>query len=239
MNHTNSFTTLLKTELKLILRDGNIIIFGIVIPVGIMFVIGFLVPAQGLTASFAGVAGIGILATGIMGIPVTLAQYRHDGVLKQFKVTPVNPAMLLAVDALLEVFFVLFSATLVSGVAHFVFHVQIASAGRFVFIYLFNIFVIYSIGNLIGALVPDIQTCNSVTTIIYFPSLILSGTTIPFAMLPRALRIIAELFPMTQANILLSSAALGVTGPYDFVRFGILAAGAIVCYAVSVKVFRW
>jgi ABC-2 type transport system permease protein len=154
-------------------------------------------------------------------------------------VTPLNPGMLLAADALLEVCFVLLSGTLVSCVARFVFHVQVASAGLFVLMYLFNIFVIYSIGTLIGALVPNIQTCNSVTAVLYFPSLILSGTTIPFAVLPRTLRIVAEIFPMTQTNILLSSAALGTAGAYDGIRFAVLAAGAAVCYAVSVKVFRW
>jgi ABC-2 type transport system permease protein len=237
--NTKTFTGLFKTELIVTVRDGNVLIFGIALPAAIMVIIGLIVPKQELTASFSGVAGIAILATGIMGIPITLAQYRHDGILRQFRVTPLNPHMLLAVDAVIEVFFVLLAALLVSGIAHFIFKVQLASAGRFALMYLFNIFVIFSIGTLIGALVPDIQTCNAVTTLLYFPSLILSGTTIPFALLPRGLRIVAELFPMTQTNLLLANAARGITGSYDFIRFSILAAGAVVCYAVSVKSFRW
>jgi ABC-2 type transport system permease protein len=239
MKNNNSFRALFNTELKLIVRDGNILIFGIVLPVAVMFVIGLLVSKQELAASYAGVASIAILATGIMGIPTTLAQYRHDGILRQFKATPLNPFLLLVVDTILEVFFVLISGVLVSCVAHFVFHVHVAAIPRFVLTYLFNIFVIFSIGNLIGALVPDMQTCNSVTTLLYFPSLILSGTTIPFALLPRALRIIAELFPMTHTNLLLSNAALGITGPYDIIRFCILAVTAVICYILSLRVFRW
>jgi ABC-2 type transport system permease protein len=239
MKKQTAFKALFSTEFKLILRDGNILIFGIAIPAAIMFVIGLLVPKGGLTASYAGVAGIAVLATGFMGIPVTLAQYRHDGILRQFKATPLNPFMLLAVDTLLEVCFVLLSCTFVSCIACFVFHVSVASPGRFILIYLFNIFVIYGMGNLIGALVPDIQTCNSVTTLLYFPSLILSGTTIPFALLPHVLRTIAGIFPMTHANLLLADAALGITGPYDSIRFFVLAVTAVICYAVSVKVFRW
>ena len=239
MRNNNAFKALFSTELKLIIRDGNIIIFGIIIPVAVMFVIGLLVSKEELTASYAGVAGIAVLATGFMGIPATLAQYRHDGILRQFKATPLNPFMLLVVDTILEVVFVLISCALVSCAAYFVFHVHVVSPVRFIFIYLFNIFVIYSMGNFIGALVPDIQTCNSVSTLLYFPSLILSGTTIPFAMLPRALRITAEIFPMTHANLLLADAALGITGPYDIIRFSVLAAVAVICYAVSVKVFRW
>jgi ABC-2 type transport system permease protein len=239
MKNSNAFKALFITELKLIFRDGNIIIFGIVIPVAIMFVIGQIISKQELPASYAGVAGIAVLATGFMGIPMNLAQYRHDGVLRQFKATPLNPFMLLVVDTILEVFFVLLSCALVSCVAYFIFHVHVVSPGRFILIYLFNIFVIYSIGNLIGALVPDIQTCNSVTTLLYFPSLVLSGTTIPFTLLPRALRITAEIFPMTHVNLLLADAAIGITGPYDIIRLIVLAAIAVICYTVSLKVFRW
>ena len=239
MKNNNAFKALFTAELKLILRDGNILVFGIAIPAVIMFVIGLIVPEQNLIASYAGVSSIAVLATGFMGIPATLAQYRHDGVLRQFKATPLNPFMLLAVDTILEVFFVLLSGTIVSCIAQFVFHVHAASLPHFVLIYLFNIFVIFSIGNLIGALVPDIQTCNSVTTLLYFPSLILSGTTIPFALMPRTLRIIAGIFPMTHTNLLLADAALGITGPYDGIRFVVLAAAAGICYTVSMREFRW
>jgi ABC-2 type transport system permease protein len=239
MKNNNAFKALFITELKLILRDGDILIFGIAIPVAVMFVIGLLVSQERLTSSYAGVASFAVLATGFMGIPTTLARYRHDGVLRQYKATPLNPFMLLAVDTILQVIFVLLSCALVSCTAYFVFHVQVASPGRFLLIYLFNIFVIFSIGNLIGALVPDMQTCNSVTTLLYFPSLILSGTTIPFALLPRALRIIAGIFPMTHTNLLLSNAALGITGQYDIIRFCVLAAIAVICYALSLRVFRW
>ena len=48
--------------------------------------------------SFGAVIAIGIGATGLMGLPLALADYRHKKVLKRFVVTPVSPAVLLFVQ---------------------------------------------------------------------------------------------------------------------------------------------
>ena len=48
--------------------------------------------------SFGAVISIGIGATGLMGLPLALADYRYKKVLKRFLVTPISPAMLLLVQ---------------------------------------------------------------------------------------------------------------------------------------------
>ena len=76
--------TLFKTELTLSIREFSGVLFGLIMPVGIMFLPGILhgdkpayegAPFTLVQQSFAAVAVIGICASGLMGIPLNIAAY--------------------------------------------------------------------------------------------------------------------------------------------------------------------
>ena len=48
--------------------------------------------------SFGAFVAVGICATGLMGLPLTIADYRDKKILKRFKATPVDPGLLLLVQ---------------------------------------------------------------------------------------------------------------------------------------------
>ena len=97
------FLTLFKIEGKLALRCPDGIIFGVIMPVGILFLIGFIAKDQqagnsGYTfmqSAFSSLITIGICATAFMGLPMTFSDYRDKKILKHFFVTPVSPRVLL------------------------------------------------------------------------------------------------------------------------------------------------
>ena len=68
-----TFLTLLKTETKLAVRCGDMILFGIIFPIGIMLLVGCISSPEAIALSFGGIATIGICASGLMGIPLTFA----------------------------------------------------------------------------------------------------------------------------------------------------------------------
>lgn len=78
------FLTLFKIEGKLALRCPDGIIFGVIMPVGILFLIGFIAKDQqagnsGYTfmqSAFSSLITIGICATAFMGLPMTFSDYR-------------------------------------------------------------------------------------------------------------------------------------------------------------------
>lgn len=78
------FLTLFKIEGKLALRCPDGIIFGVIMPVGILFLIGFIAKDQqagnsGYTfmqSAFPSLITIGICATAFMGLPTTFSDYR-------------------------------------------------------------------------------------------------------------------------------------------------------------------
>ena len=103
----NTFGTLLKNELRLNIRNMNMVIFAIIMPLMVLVILGFLYgtkpSADGaaytfLDQSFGALCTISICAGGLMGLPLLVAEYRERKILKRFQVTPVSPVMLLAVE---------------------------------------------------------------------------------------------------------------------------------------------
>ena len=86
-----ALNVLFKTEAKLALRGGDMVLFGVIFPVAVMLLIGFISQPEAVRLGFGGIASVGICAAGIMGLPLTISGYRHAKILKRFRVTPVSP----------------------------------------------------------------------------------------------------------------------------------------------------
>lgn len=105
-----TFKTMLKNEMKLSLRDMNMVIFAICIPLVVLIILGVIYgnkPAYDgaaytfLEQSFGALTTIAVCAGGVMGLPLVVSDYRNRKILKRFKVTPVSPAMILAVQVVI------------------------------------------------------------------------------------------------------------------------------------------
>lgn len=116
------FVTFLNTQLKISLRDMNMPIFALLMPLVIFLVLGILYggkPAYDgagytfLEQSFGAVSAVAICAGGLMGLPMAVSDARERKILKRFRVTPVTPVFLLGVQlAMYVVYCALSLATL-------------------------------------------------------------------------------------------------------------------------------
>ena len=107
-----TFRTMLKNEMKLSLRDMNMVIFAICIPLVVLVIIGIIYgnkPAFDeagytfLEQSFGAVTTIAVCAGGVMGLPLVVSDYGSKNILKRFKVTPISPAMILTVQVVIYI----------------------------------------------------------------------------------------------------------------------------------------
>lgn len=245
----HTLRTLVSTELKLSLRDMNMPIFAIAFPVIVIFIIGMLYgtkPAfEGasysfLAQSFGAVSAIGISAAGLMGLPIVISDYRHKKILKRLSVTPVGPILLMAAQVIVNLMIVLTSVLLVFTIVRVGFKTQLqGSLLIFTLMFLLVSAAIFSMGLLIAAVSPNIQTSNLLCTLAYFPMLIFSGATLPYEVMPKAMQAVANLMPLTQGIKLLKHAALGL--PLEGAQTPILVMLAItcLCMVLSVRYFKW
>lgn len=244
-----TFNTLLKTELKLSIRDMNMVIFAIILPMIILVILGMIYGSRPAFAgagysfieqSFGAVCTIAICAGGLMGLPILVSDYRERKILKRFKVTPVSAGMILFVHLVIYAIYAVVSLVLLWVTAVLFLHFQIhGSVTIFLISWLLILVSMLSIGMLVGGVAKNSKSASLIASILYFPMLIFSGATLPYEVMPKALQTIADIMPLTQGIKLLKAAALGQ--PFDSVLVPIISMLVITIVAtiLSVLLFRW
>ncbi|QUH19775.1 ABC transporter permease [Alkaliphilus sp. B6464] len=244
-----AFRIMLKNELKLSIRGMDMFIFAICMPIVVMSIHGIIYgnkPAFDgakytfLEQSFGAVATIAVCAGGVMGLPLVVSDYRNKKILKRFKVTPISPAMILAVQVSIYALYSIVSLILVYATATIFFEYQLDGSWlQFLGAYFLVMLSMFSIGIMVGGVAPNVKTAGVITSILYFPMLIFSGATLPYEIMPTALQKVADFLPLTQGIKLLKAASLGL--PIDSVMASVIVmiALAVVCISASIRFFRW
>ena len=244
-----AFKTMLKNEIKLSLRDMNMVIFAICIPLVVLIILGVIYgnkPASPgadytfLEQSFGALTTIAICAGGVMGLPLVVSDYRSRKILKRFKVTPVSPAMILAVQVVIYTIYSVASFILLYIVSALFFGFHMGGS-MIVFLggYLLVMLSIFSIGMMVGGISPNSQTASVIASLLYFPMLIFSGATLPYEVMPSALQKVADILPLTQGIKLLKAASLGLPIENVFVSIIVMVVLAAICIGVSLRFFKW
>lgn len=243
------FRTMLKTELKLSLRGMDMFIFAICMPIVVTVILGIIFgnkPAfDGASytffeQSFGAVSTIAICAGGVMGLPLVVSEYRHRKILKRFKVTPVSPSMILAVQVAIYTIYSVVSLMLVYVTSKVFFKFQFRGYWmNFLCAYLLVMISVFSIGLMVGGIAKNTKMAGIIASILYFPMLIFSGATLPYEVMPRALQKFADILPLTHGIKLLKNASLNLKVDNVSMSIVIMILLAIICTGVSIKFFKW
>lgn len=244
-----TFSTMLKSELKLSLRGMDMFIFAICMPLVVLIILGIIYgnkPAFDgaeytfLEQSFGALATIAICAGGIMGLPLVVSDYRSRKILKRFKVTPISPAMILAVQVTIYTIYSVTSLLLIYAVAAIFFDFKLLGS-PLVFLcgYLLVMLSIFSIGMMVGGISPNTKIAGVVASILYFPMLIFSGAILPYEVMPAALQKAADILPLTQGIKLLKAASLGLSVESVLIPVIVMIVLAVICIAISLRFFKW
>ncbi|WMJ78188.1 MULTISPECIES: ABC transporter permease [unclassified Sedimentibacter] len=244
-----TFRTMLKNELKLSLRGMDMIIFAICMPLVVLIILGIIYgnkPAFDgaeytfLEQSFGALTTIAICAGGVMGLPLVVSDYRIRKILKRFKVTPVSPAIILAVHVVIYMIYSVVSLVLLYAVSAIFFGFQMGGS-LLVFLggYMLVMLSMFSIGMMVGGISPNSQIASAIASLLYFPMLIFSGATVPYEVMPSALQKAADILPLTQGIKILKAASLGLTIESVFIPVIVMLVFATVCIGVSLRFFKW
>jgi ABC-2 type transport system permease protein len=240
-----SIVTLARIEAKLSLRSMDMVLFGLLMPLAIIILIGLIYDDHGsqsgmISTSFGAFISIGLCAVGLMGLPLTIADYRHKKILKRLAVTPAHPALLLGVQVLVQSVVAIFSALMVTIAAVLFFDYRpIGAIPALIGGYLVVLMMVFSIGMCVASVAPDIKKAGLICSILYFPMLIFSGTTVPFSVFPVPVQRVASWLPLTQGIKLLNSISSGEPFQNYYWRGLVLLALTLVCTLVSIRSFRW
>ena len=244
-----SFITMLKTELKLSLRGVDMFIFAICMPIVVLVAIGIIYGSKPafeganytfLEQSFGAITSIAICAGGVMGLPLVVSDYRSKHILKRFKVTPIDPIVILLVQVVIYALYSLVSMSSLFLVAKlfFKFNMQ-GSVLNFILGWLLVMISMFSIGIMVGGISKDSKIAGVIASALYFPMLIFSGATIPYEVMPNIMKNIVDVFPLTQGIKILKSAILGQSVENIIIPIFTMLIIAVICSTVAIKFFKW
>lgn len=243
-----TFGVLLKNELKLNIRNMNMVIFAILMPLVVLLILGIICgtkPLEGraytfIEQSIGALCAISICAGGLMGLPLVVSEYREKKILKRFKVTPVSPLMLLGVEFAIYVLYCLVSLITIITAAMLFWKVRIGgSLLLFLGSWLLTMVSTLSIGMMVGGIAPNTKIASVIASLLYFPMLIFSGATLPFEVMSSIMQKIVSVFPLTQGISLMKATFLGLSTGKVLVPILIMLGVIIVTAGVAVKFFRW
>ena len=109
----------------------------------------------------------------------------------------------------------------------------------FVGSYVLVLAAMLALGMMVGGLAPNEKVAGVLASLLYFPMLLLSGTTLPYEMMPTAVQRGADLLPLTQGVKLLKATSLGLPVDQAVVPVAIMAVWAAVCTVIAVRFFKW
>lgn len=244
-----AFKTMLKIEGRLSVRDMNMVLFAIAMPLIMLVILGIIYGKQPafegaeytfLEQSFGALCSISICAGGLMGLPIMISEYRERKLLKRYFVTPTSPQMILFVHLCIYTLYSVVSAITLWIVAWLFWGFQMR--GSFLLWlagWLLVLISILSIGLLVGGVAKNSKSASVIASALYFPMLVFSGATLPYEIMPSVMQKIVDVFPLTQGIKVLKAATLGL--PIDNVGVSavIMLVISVVCIGGAIKFFKW
>lgn len=240
---------IVRFELRRLSRDFPTVFFSLVFPTMVLLIFGGIYGNDPspvfngigeIDATLPAYAALGVAVTGLMGFPLTVAEYRDRGVLRRLRVTPAKPTLLLVGQLIANVGITAIgiAVLIVTGAVALDAHVS-PNWPAFILSLLLTVVSIYGIGLVVASLAPNQRAATIISQIIYFPMIFLSGATVPSELFPKKMQNLIEIVPLTHAVTLLKASWIKGQSVNWPLHIGVLLGVAVVCAVCAVLAFRW
>ena len=169
------FLKMYQVEQKLFLRTPDVIVFNLAMPMVTLILITIIAGNKaaadsGLTflqSSYVALSTVGICCSAFMSIPISIVEYRSQGVLKRMYCSPCSPARLLACDTIASGVMAVIS-TIILTVAAVVFFGYRMSGNIFAYAgaWFLTMISMFSIGLMVASLCRTTKSLNVVTSLL-------------------------------------------------------------------------
>lgn len=238
-----AYVALFKSNLQLTLRDRAVLFFNYVFP--LLFFFGFVGLFHGDESSVAMFVGtvltMGILGNGLWGSGMRAVQEREANILRRFKVTPISPMPILIAAMVCGWLLYMPLVAVLILLAHFVYGMPLPQHWLSLLALIsLGVCAFRAIGLILAAVTNTMQEATVLIQLFYLPMLLLSGATVPAAMLPGWIQSLAEFMPAAYLvsgfqGIFYRNQSIFDHGPAVFALLVTLVMGTF----VAAKLFRW
>jgi ABC-2 type transport system permease protein len=198
---------LIRSEVRLMVRDPLTLTFVFAFPVVTMLIIGGAFgtkpdpafegvnPAHWYVASYLTVV---IAATGLVMLPVHMASYRERGVLRRFAAAGFPRWSFAIAELVMGLAMIVVAAALLLAVAAPAYGIPpVEHLWRVVVGFVFGAVGFVSVGVLLGSLLPSARSAQAVGLLLFFPSFLLGAGGPPPHVMGSVLQHVADVLPLT------------------------------------------
>jgi ABC-2 type transport system permease protein len=236
-------------ETKLFFREPVGAFFTLAFPLMMLFLFGSIYGNEP-TTMFGGYGTIDIsvpaytamivATTGLMGLTITMAAYRENGVLRRLRTTPISPLAVLVAQVIVLFLMTTLGMLLLVIAGKLVFHMRFEGNALSVLAgFTLSSLSFFAIGFVLAGLMPNARTAQVVGMVILYPMLFLSGAGFPRELLPEAIKKISTFLPLTYVVNLLRGLWMGEPWGEHLLDVGVLVVVLVLGIIISVKTFRW
>lgn len=239
-----SLAALVRAHITEILRSKTAIFWMLAFPFGFLMLFGY-VMARGdakMTAFLLpGLLTTTLMSGGIFGLAIPLVMHRETGLLRRLRVTPVSATAVALAHGVTAVITGYLTLILLIIVAKLVFGAtMVGSWFSLTIVFLCGATALIPLGLLVGSTARDLRTAPAIGNLLFFPMMFLSGSAMPLAMMPDAVKKVARILPTTY--LVEAYSGVIVRGESAIQLASILVAlvgfGAVAMWLTSM-LFRW
>lgn len=234
-------------ELKLQLREPIGVFFTLAFPLMLLFIFGsiygnepsdFLGGYGSIDLSVPGYIGMIIGTIGMISLPISLSNYREQGVLRRLQATPLPSSIVLWSQVAVNVLMTALGSLLLVVSGFLVYDLRLPEASlSLVLAALLGGFSFLAVGFVLAGLLPTPRSAQAVGMALFYPMLFLSGAAMPRQILPETVRQISEFLPLTHVVKLIED--LWLKGAWNLTSLAVVLGLLLVCLVVSQRTFRW
>ena len=234
-------------EFKLQLREPVGLFFTLAFPILLLVIFGsiygnepeeFLGGYGQVDLSVPGYIGMIIGTIGLLGIPITLSNYRELGILRRLQATPLQSGSVLWSQVAVQVIMTIAGVTLLFIVGSLFYGLRVPNANVTIIpAILLSAFSFFAVGFVLAGIMPTPRTAQAVGMALFYPMLFLSGAAIPRFIMPETIQQIAGWLPLTHVVILLED--LWFEGTWNLTSLAIVSAILVAGLIISHFTFRW
>jgi ABC-2 type transport system permease protein len=244
-----SLTKMTWMEIKLFLREPVGAFFTLIFPLMMLFLFGSI---YGNTPSeyFHGLGTVDIsvpaytamiiATTGLMGLTITMAAYRENGILRRLRTTPISPLVVLVTQVIVLFTMTAIGMLLLVIAGKLVYHMRFDGNVFSVLVgFILSSLSFFSLGFILAGLMPTARSAQVVGMVLLYPMLFLSGAGFPRELLPETILKVSKFLPLTYVVTLLRGLWVGDPWSKHLNETVILAGILVIGILVSIKTFRW
>lgn len=237
------------TEAKLYLREPMAAFFTLAFPLMMLFIFGsiygneptpFFGGRGSVDVSVPAYLGMIIGTVGLLSIPITVAIYRENGILRRYRATPLRPHVILAATVLVNFAMTFLGTGLLVIAAKLIYHLRFEGNVLLVFVsFVLAALSFFALGFVIASLAPTARVAQVAGMVIFYPMLFLSGAAIPQEAMPESIRAVSKFLPLTHVVKLLQGMWFGDSLGEYLVEIAVLVGMLIVGTLIAAWTFRW